>query len=111
MGAPHCAAMTAFIFPAAFRAIRRQHGAAALEFAVAGAAVLLLGLLCIEAVQWQGARQMAHLALTEAARAGATGHGDPARMRAAFLRRCCRCTRMPRASLARGGAWTTRWPI
>ncbi|OXC90751.1 pilus assembly protein TadE, partial [Achromobacter sp. KAs 3-5] len=62
--------MTAFIFPAAFRAIRRQHGAAALEFAVAGAAVLLLGLLCIEAVQWQGARQMAHLALTEAARAG-----------------------------------------
>jgi len=78
--------MTAFIFPAVFRAVRRQHGASALEFAVAGAAVLLLGLLCIEAVQWHGARQMAHLALTEAARAGATGHGDPARMQAAFLR-------------------------
>jgi hypothetical protein len=86
MGAAHWAAMTGFIFPAAGRAIRRHHGAAGRGLAVAGAAVLLLGLLCIEAVQWQGARQMAHLALIEAARAGATGHGDPARMRAAFQR-------------------------
>ncbi|OAE51268.1 pilus assembly protein TadE [Achromobacter mucicolens] len=78
--------MTAFIFPAVLRTLRRQHGAAAIEFAVAGATVLLLGLLCIEAAQWHGARQMAHLALTEAARAGATGHGDPARIRAVFLR-------------------------
>jgi len=85
MVAPHCAAMTAFIFPCAFLAARRQHGAAALEFAVAGAIVLLLGLLCVDAARWHGARQMAHLALMEAARAGATGHGDPARLRAAFL--------------------------
>lgn len=85
MGAPHCAAMTAFVFPCRTRAARRQHGAAAIEFAVAGAIVLLLGLLCVEAARWHGARQMAHLALMEAARAGATGHGDPARLRAAFL--------------------------
>lgn len=85
MGAPHCAAMTAFIFSCDLHAVRRQHGAAALEFAVAGAIVLLLGLLCVEAARWHGARQMAHLALMEAARAGATGHGDPARLRAAFL--------------------------
>ncbi|MGB3432293.1 TadE/TadG family type IV pilus assembly protein [Achromobacter sp.] len=63
----------------------RQCGAAAIEFAVAAALVLMLGLLAIEAARWQGVRQMAYLALMEAARAGATGHGDPARMRAAFL--------------------------
>ncbi|WP_376784662.1 TadE/TadG family type IV pilus assembly protein, partial [Achromobacter animicus] len=63
MGAPHCAAMTAFIFSCDLHAVRRQHGAAALEFAVAGAIVLLLGLLCVEAARWHGARQMAHLAL------------------------------------------------
>ncbi|WP_052096982.1 TadE/TadG family type IV pilus assembly protein [Achromobacter sp. RTa] len=70
-----------------FRAqpLRPQRGAAAIEFAVAAAVVLLLGLLAIEAAHWQGMRQMAHLALMEAARAGATAHGDPARMRAAFL--------------------------
>lgn len=85
MGAPHCAAMTAFIFSWRTSVARRQHGAAAIEFAVAGAIVLLLGLLCVEAARWHGARQMAHLALMEAARAGATGHGDPVRLRAAFL--------------------------
>jgi len=85
MGAPHCAAMTAFIFSWRTSAARRQHGAAAIEFAVAGAIVLLLGLLCVDAARWHGARQMAHLALMEAARAGATGHGDPARLRTAFL--------------------------
>ncbi len=63
----------------------RQRGAAAIEFAVAGAVVLLLGLLAIETARWQGVRQMAYLALMEAGRAGATGHGDPARMRMAFL--------------------------
>ncbi|AVJ26850.1 TadE/TadG family type IV pilus assembly protein [Achromobacter spanius] len=77
--------MTAFIFPYDLRCTRTQHGAAAIEFAVAGAIVLLLGLLCVDAARWHGARQMAHLALMEAARAGATSHGDPARLRAAFL--------------------------
>ena len=85
MSAPHCAAMTAFFFLRRFRAAGRQRGAAAIEFAVAGAILLLLGLLTAEAARWHGARQIAHLALMEAARAGATGHGDPARMRAAFL--------------------------
>ncbi|CAB3844540.1 hypothetical protein LMG26858_01379 [Achromobacter anxifer] len=81
MPAPDCAAMTA-----SFHALpHRQRGAAAVEFAVAAALLLLLGLLAIEAALWQGARQMAYLALMEAARAGATAHGDPARMRAAFL--------------------------
>ena len=80
MPAPHCAAMTAFFF-----ARSRQRGAAALEFAVAGAMVLLLGLLGIEAARWQTVRQMAHLALIEAGRAGATAHGHPAPMRDAFL--------------------------
>ena len=85
MGAPHCASMTAFIFSCDFRVPARQHGAAAIEFAVAGAIVLLLGLLSVEAARWHGARQIAHLALMEAARAGATNHGDPARMQSAFL--------------------------
>lgn len=79
MPAPHCAAMTAFFF-----ACPRQRGAAAIEFAIAGVMVLLLGLLAIEAARWQAVRQVAHLALIEAARAGATAHGDPARMRQAF---------------------------
>ncbi len=85
MGAPHCAAMTAFVFAPRLRPASRHRGAAAIEFAVAGAIVLLLGLLAIEAARWHAARQMALLALTEAARAGATGHGDPAPMRSAFL--------------------------
>jgi len=79
MPAPHCAAMTAFFF-----ARFPQRGAAAIEFAIAGAVVLLLGLLGIEAARWQTVRQMAHLALIEAGRAGATAHGHPARMRDAF---------------------------
>ncbi|MGY6271732.1 TadE/TadG family type IV pilus assembly protein [Achromobacter denitrificans] len=74
--------MTAFFIA---RPPPRQRGAAAIEFAVAAAAVLLSGLLAVEAAHWQGARQLAHLALMEAARAGATAHGDPARIRAAFL--------------------------
>lgn len=80
MPAPHCAAMTAF-----FIARAPQRGAAALEFAVAASIVLLLGLLGVEAARWQGVRQMAHLALIEAGRAGATAHAHPARMREAFL--------------------------
>ncbi|WP_313622359.1 pilus assembly protein [Achromobacter sp.] len=86
MDAPHCAPMTAlFFFPRRGHAPCRQHGAAAIEFAVAGAIVLLLGLLSVEAARWHTARQIAHLALTEAARAGATAHGDPVSIRAAFL--------------------------
>ncbi|MFD4837980.1 TadE/TadG family type IV pilus assembly protein [Achromobacter sp. NPDC058515] len=77
--------MTAFFFAPPTRAAGPQLGAAAIEFAVAAAIVLLLGLLSAEAARWHAARQMAHLALMEAARAGATAHGDPARMRAAFL--------------------------
>ena len=79
MPAPHCAAMTAFFFAP------RQRGSAAIEFAVAGAMVLLLGLLGVEAARWQAVRHMAHVALMEAARAGATDHGDPIPMRDAFL--------------------------
>lgn len=85
MPAPHCAAMTAFFFTPPPRTASRQLGAAALEFSVAAAIVLLLGLLSAEAARWHGARQMAHLALMEAGRAGATAHGDPARMRSAYL--------------------------
>ncbi|MBB1627558.1 pilus assembly protein [Achromobacter sp. UMC71] len=77
--------MTAFFLARPRAARPPQRGAAAIEFAAAGAAVLLLGLLTIEAARWQGVRQVAHLALMEAARAGATSHGDPARIRAAFL--------------------------
>lgn len=80
MPAPHCAAMTAIFFAAP-----HQRGAAAIEFAVAGAMVLLLGLLGVEAARWQAVRQMTHVALMEAARAGATAHGDPIPMRDAFL--------------------------
>ncbi len=81
MPAPDCVAMTAFFHASS----GRQAGAAALEFAVAATLVLLLGLLSIEAAHWQGVRQMAYLALMEAGRAGATSHGNPARMRTAFL--------------------------
>lgn len=76
--------MTAF-----FRAPRQrrlQRGAAAIEFTLAAAMALMLALLAVETARWQLTRQMAHLALVQAARAGSTGHADPARMRAAFLR-------------------------
>lgn len=80
MPAPDCAAMTAFFFAAS-----RQRGAVAIEFAVAGAMVLLVGLLGIEAARWQAVRQMAQVALMQAARAGITAHADPTRMHDAFL--------------------------
>lgn len=97
MPAPHCAAMTAFFFVAP-----RQRGAAAIEFAVAGAMVLLLGLLGVEAARWQAVRHMAHVALMEAARAGATAHGEPIRIRDAFLQGL-----LPLHASAQGeaGAW------
>ena len=79
--APHCAAMTAFFLA---RYPRRQAGAAAIEFAIAGTVVLLLGLLSVEAGRWHVVRQLAHVALMEAGRAGATAHGHPARIHDAF---------------------------
>ncbi|MGE8569896.1 MAG: pilus assembly protein [Achromobacter sp.] len=88
--------MTAFFFAP------RQRGTAAIEFAVAGAMVLLLGLLGVEAARWQAVRHMAHVALMEAARAGATAHGDPIPMRDAFLQGL-----LPLHASAQGeaGAW------
>ncbi|WZB74942.1 hypothetical protein WJ972_33060 [Achromobacter insuavis] len=46
--------------------------------------MLLLALGTVEAVRWQLTRQIVHLALLQAARAGATAHADPTRIRAAF---------------------------
>lgn len=87
MPAPHWPAMTAFFFVPHRRGRRPpQGGAAALEFTLAAAMALLLALLALEAARWQLTRQVAQLALVEAARAGSTGHADPVRMRAAFLR-------------------------
>jgi len=54
------------------------------ESAVALGMVLLLGLACIEAMHWQLMRQLAYVALTEAARAGAVGQGRPRRIAQAF---------------------------
>ncbi|WP_251863802.1 TadE/TadG family type IV pilus assembly protein [Achromobacter sp. Marseille-Q4962] len=75
--------MNAFFLPSIRR--RRQSGAAAVEFTVLAALLLLLGLAAIEAARWHQVRQVLHLALLEAARAGAMAHGDPRRIRAAFL--------------------------
>lgn len=85
MPAPHWPAMTAFfIAPRSGTERPLQRGAAALEFTLVAALVLLLALGTLEAVRWQLTRQVVHLALLQAARAGATAHADPARIRAAF---------------------------
>lgn len=85
MPAPHWPAMTAFFVASHSDAARPfQRGAAALEFTLVAALVLLLALGTLEAVRWQLTRQVVHLALLQAARAGATAHADPARIRAAF---------------------------
>ncbi|CAB3857090.1 hypothetical protein LMG26788_02062 [Achromobacter pulmonis] len=84
MPAPHWPDMTAF-FHAPSRPCPRHAGTAAVEFTVAAATVLLLALLAFEAARWQLARQVAHLALLQAARAASTARADPFRMRAAFL--------------------------
>jgi hypothetical protein len=62
----------------------RQCGATLVEFAIVSVPLLLCGLLLPEAAQWQLVRQVAHLALVEAGRAGATEHAQPAAMQAAF---------------------------
>lgn len=85
MPAPHWPAMTAFFIAPRLPSARPvQRGAAALEFTLAAAVVLLLALATVEAARWQVTRQVAHLALLQAARAGATAHADPTRIRAAF---------------------------
>lgn len=85
MPAPDWPAMTAFFVASRFPAARpSQRGAAALEFTLVAALVLLLALGTVEAVRWQLTRQIVHLALLQAARAGATAHADPARIHAAF---------------------------
>lgn len=85
MPAPHWPAMTAFfVAPRSGAARPLLRGAAALEFTLVAALVLLLALGTLEAVRWQLTRQVVHLALLQAARAGATAHADPARIRAAF---------------------------
>lgn len=63
---------------------RRQRGAATAAFAVAAMPVLLCALLAIEGARWHITRQMLHLALLEAARAGATAHARPAVIEQAF---------------------------
>lgn len=85
MPAPDWPAMTAFFVASRFSATRpSQRGAAALEFTLAAVLVLLLALGTVEAVRWQLTRQIVHLALLQAARAGATAHADPVRIRSAF---------------------------
>jgi len=55
-----------------------------LEFALAAPPLLLLGLLAVETAHWHLARQMAYVALLDAARAGATQHGRPDAIALAF---------------------------
>lgn len=96
MPAPHWPAMTAFFLPrrslpppfapGAARPRVPQRGAAALEFILVMAVLLSVAALVADAARWQVTRQVAHLALMEAARAGSTGHADPTRIRDAFLR-------------------------
>lgn len=54
------------------------------EFALVAMPLLFAGLFVIEAARWQMTRQMLSLALLEAARAGATAHGRPDAIEAAF---------------------------
>lgn len=61
-----------------------QGGAALIEFAIVSVPLLLCGLILPEAAQWHITRQITHLALVEAGRAGATEHARPAAMQAAF---------------------------
>ncbi|CAP42143.1 unnamed protein product [Bordetella petrii] len=63
---------------------RRSRGAALLEFALAAPPLLLLGVLAAEAVHWHLARQLAYVALLDAARAGAAQHGQPAAIARAY---------------------------
>lgn len=62
----------------------RQRGSALAEFSIVAMALLCLGLILPEAAHWHTTRQVLHLALMEAARAGATDHGRPAQIARAF---------------------------
>lgn len=55
-----------------------------LEFAVVALPLLLAGMAALEAARWFTVRQVAALALHEAARAAAVGHGDPRILQDAF---------------------------
>lgn len=61
-----------------------QRGATLIEFVAGASMVLALGIAALETAHWQVARQIAAVALLEAARAGTTRHGDPAAMAQAF---------------------------
>lgn len=63
---------------------RHGRGATLLEFALAAPPLLLLGVLAAEAAHWHLARQLAYVALVDAARAGATAHGHPDAIAQAF---------------------------
>jgi hypothetical protein len=63
---------------------RRQYGAALVEFTIVSLPLLLCGLALPELAQWQLVRQVVHLALVEAGRAGATEHAQLAAMQVAF---------------------------
>lgn len=62
----------------------REAGASIVEFPLVAVPLLLVGLGSIEVAHWLLVRQALSLALMQAARAGATDHGRPATMEAAF---------------------------
>ncbi|WP_066634309.1 hypothetical protein [Bordetella sp. H567] len=62
----------------------RQRGGGTAAFAIAAVPLLFCALLAIEGARWHITRQALHLALLEAARAGATAHGRPAAIEQAF---------------------------
>ncbi|ARP75817.1 TadE/TadG family type IV pilus assembly protein [Bordetella genomosp. 6] len=64
----------------------RHAGAAALEFMLAGMLLLAVSIAAVETMYWHQTRHLAYLALIEAARAGATSHGDPGAIERAFAR-------------------------
>ncbi|AHV92640.1 hypothetical protein [Bordetella holmesii] len=70
--------------PGRFSCCMRWGGQAAVEFTVALLALLLAACALYETMQWQRQRQLLHLALIEAARAGSVSHVHPQHMRAAF---------------------------
>jgi len=81
-------------------ALRRQSGAAAIEFSLAALPVLLVGLGIVELAQWFFLKQAVSLALLEAGRAGITQHNSPEAIQDAFKRAL-----HPVAPLARSDDW------
>ncbi len=62
-----------------------HRGQGSVEFLVAAAPLLLLGLGCIEAIHWHFTRQAVSLALSQAAREGIARHADPVVVDQAFM--------------------------